>query len=68
MTVKEWFEMRERKMSNLEKAYNYRFDNLPLNDYGEVIAENLLKLNKWAEGEKERINATMAGMVPDLES
>ena len=68
MSGREWYEMRKRKMTHLKRAYNYRFDNLPVNNYGEVIAENLLKLNKWAEEEKQRINALMVGLAGQIEA
>lgn len=66
MTVREWFDMWERKMEHLDRAYEYRFRNLPVNKAGETNAESLLKLNKWVEGERARIKTMMKEMVPNL--
>lgn len=68
MTVREWFDMWERKMQHLNRAYEYRFRNLPVNKAGETNADSLLKLNKWVEEERTRIRSMMSEMVPNLKA
>lgn len=64
MTVKEWIDMFNRKQENIAKAYNYRFRNLPVNQAGEVDAEELLKLQAWGRSETERIANLMVNIFP----
>lgn len=41
-------------LNSLKKEYEIKFDNLPMIG-DEVIAESLLKLNKWYDAQKEVI-------------
>lgn len=46
----------ERQMAELDKQYEQYFDELPTNRHGEVIAEEVLKLNDWHNQWRDHLN------------
>lgn len=59
MTATKALEERDRNLYKLVREYRERFDNLPVNSFGETSAEALLKLNEWYREEEKRINQIM---------
>lgn len=59
MTTKEKILQATRDLEEAKRLLNVqyaeRFENLPVSEYGEVYAEDVLALNEWAEAESKRI-------------
>lgn len=58
----------KRDLENLKCEYCNRFDNLPVNGFGETSAETLLNLNEWYREEKEKINQIMVDRLKEGEN
>ena len=41
------FEAYNNRKEEIEKEYDRRFDNVPVNKYGEADADYILKVNEW---------------------
>lgn len=54
-------------MDDLDDAYESEFDELPCNEAGEVIAKELLALNKKYREAKENLKATYARLIKEVE-
>lgn len=59
MTIKEKIVQANKDYEEAERLLNVqyaeRFEQLPVSECGEVYAEDVLALNKWAENESKRI-------------
>lgn len=65
MTMMDAIRERDEKSHELEREYNRRFDDLPVNSFGETSAEELLKLNEWYQNERDQINQIMIDKLND---
>lgn len=64
--IKMAFDMYDDQMKAIEKEYERRFKGLEVNSFGEVIADDLIKLNQWAIEAKAEMKETFVKIISEI--
>lgn len=63
MKVRKAMDAFDGQMAALKKEYRHRFDSLPVNDFGETLADDVLAVNAWYENESKKIHDAFAQAI-----
>ena len=62
-SIMELYKRYQARVEALEKEYNDRFDNVPVNEAGETEAEYILKINEWYDTTRKHLDRSFGKAV-----
>lgn len=58
--IRKAIERHTTELKKLSAEYRRRFDNVSVNEFGEVNGDELIRINEWHDREQARINKEFA--------